>query len=678
MFSTNPQRILEEIETSAKFRDDHIRMLDEIVAGYHGAAWKIGSQVNTPENYAFNWVATMGAKLAFSIPRTKVNAGNDPASIYESQGLERAANRWMRKSDYGQTLARQVVDFGFAHGVTMVSPQMRPGEHDKDAPIYWPVIDVLDIRDVVWDRLARTPDKIRFIARRVITDKEDLLKRAEDFHDEGWDKTAIETMQVDGVRRDSTLGSGPMRGEVEYWECYIPEVEVELTEDEAEDTQLAAKNGDKLYNGSIHCVAYVSSGKAGGEAGVGASIRAPRAFFGPREGPFTIHGCYPVRNSTYPLSVVCANKEQTDVLNKQVCAGLEDADCYKHIVAYDGLSNADADALANSKNGDRVKVGGFDKNKVADLESGGMSEARMNMIEYLRLRADRNFGTSDSGRGMVSGRGTATENAIADSNSSTRTGFISNQFRNGVNKDIRKLCWYLRNDYRTSFLLDDGSLYLGGYDKVKAVEYAAKRGVIKPEIAEKMAEIWKDKEKILAAAQMEEQQAQQEGRQPRPLPPEIQQVLSLMSDERMPFEELDIEIEAYSMERTDEALQQRRLSEGGNMIINQMPLVPQFPFFDWKRWFDISGEALNLPSLGSLLNVDGMKQAQQQMQAMQQAEMEATTAQAEAAQGTPDSGMRTPPKMKPAGASSAGQGSGLPGNRSGARAGAATKSGGGG
>ena len=82
------------------------------------------------------------------------------------------------------------------------------------------------------------------------------------------------------------------------------------------------------------------------------------------------------------------------------------------------------------------------------------------------------------------------------------------------------------------------------------------------------------------------------------------------------YEDLDLEIDPYSIEKTNQASQQRRATEVIGLVGNLAPLIPQAPYVDWPKLIDYLGHSLNMPELGSLVDMQAATQmGQQQMMA---------------------------------------------------------------
>jgi len=90
------------------------------------------------------------------------------------------------------------------------------------------------------------------------------------------------------------------------------------------------------------------------------------------------------------------------------------------------------------------------------------------------------------------------------------------------------------------------------------------------------------------------------------------------------FDDLETEIEPYSMERTTEGLQQKRAAELFNMVAQVAQLAPMTPWVNWKQMLDVLGDAFNMPDLGDIFDVDA---AIEQQPTQQEASKPKTTRQ---------------------------------------------------
>jgi hypothetical protein len=92
---------------------------------------------------------------------------------------------------------------------------------------------------------------------------------------------------------------------------------------------------------------------------------------------------------------------------------------------------------------------------------------------------------------------------------------------------------------------------------------------------------------------------------------------ALKSGPRHAFDALMVRIEAMSMERVSEQLQQKRVLEGVSMIGQLLEMQKMFPEFDAKSAADDISGKLNMPGLGKHMPDKGTMSAEQQQQMQQ-------------------------------------------------------------
>ena len=78
------------------------------------------------------------------------------------------------------------------------------------------------------------------------------------------------------------------------------------------------------------------------------------------------------------------------------------------------------------------------------------------------------------------------------------------------------------------------------------------------------------------------------------------------------YDDLLMQIDPYSMERTSEVVLQRRAIEVVQLIGNIAPLFAQAPWVDWPTVMGMLGQTMNIPSLGSIIDLEKAGQAMQQ------------------------------------------------------------------
>jgi hypothetical protein len=85
------------------------------------------------------------------------------------------------------------------------------------------------------------------------------------------------------------------------------------------------------------------------------------------------------------------------------------------------------------------------KDKALKVETGTMSNQRIEYIDIVQQRLDRTSGFGDAQKGKAAGK-TATESQIVDSNSDLRTDWMRQQIARATENVLRKVAWYLFYD----------------------------------------------------------------------------------------------------------------------------------------------------------------------------------------------------------------------------------------
>jgi len=82
---------------------------------------------------------------------------------------------------------------------------------------------------------------------------------------------------------------------------------------------------------------------------------------------------------------------------------------------------------------------------------------------------------------------------------------------------------------------------------------------------------------------------------------------------RMPgWEDLEVSVDAYSMERVSEALVQKRAMELLQITTTVAQGMAAMPFVKWREILSVVGDSLNMPHLADLIDQRAMQQAMQQ------------------------------------------------------------------
>lgn len=308
----------------------------------------------------------------------------------------------------------------------------------------------------------------------------------------------------------------------------------------------------------------------------------PQPYYGPACGPYTVFGAYTVPSDVYPLGPMTMALPLIEETNDHAKTMSYSAAAYRRLVMVDSRGSKMAQDVASTPDMFVVPAENMDRDRVVPLEIGGVTQQQMAYQNIMSARLDRLTGMSEVIRGSVSGDATATEVSTASASSGLRLGYIQRQFADAVNSAMYKCAWYIVND--------DTEIPLGPQASSFGLPARAKGSEMGIDLAE-----------------------------------------------------MTLDVQAYSMERTSEALQQRRAVELLQIVGNVGQQVAAMPFINWERLTAIVGDALNIPDMGDILNVEEMKKAVEQAQQAQQAQMQEKEAQAASQQAAARSRMQTGP-----------------------------------
>ena len=287
-------------------------------------------------------------------------------------------------------------------------------------------------------------------------------------------------------------------------------------------------------------------------------IREPRPFYGPPWGPYSLFGAYIEPDSPYPVSPLVASYAQISELNAHVRSMSISAAKYKRlvIVADQELQRkltADPDNFVILTDDEN-----FSSDKVVVVELGGITSQQLEHYGLFRERLDRVSGLSDPQRGVTTPGVTATADAIAEASNTLRVAYIKKKFATGVRQDLRSKAWYLYHEERVEFAL--------------GAEASEALGMIEP-------------------------------------------IFHGGATPDTSFADLELEIEAFSMERTNEVLIQLRTKEAADLIIAISQLLT-VPGVKWRKLVQKIGDSLNMPDLVDVLDEGMIEQLAQMGQQM--------------------------------------------------------------
>ena len=571
MLNADPRDLMEEIKAAVTFRDKHIKSLDDQHQRFRGPHYLSESydvaDDYAPENTYYEYVSLMIPKLIFDNPRVQVASRKPGPANDVAMAMRHGLNRWVRDCTLRKRLVELATDMLFSFGIAIVKEDfintsdgavMLP-EKDVQEPSkpMWPVVERLCQKQFIIDPGCQRFSDAAFMGHEVRRTRDDLLEMANKFPAQGWDKEAIREAAAASSDRDKHRVAATPERD-----------EIVFYEVWMPDYELSDSPGSAMgFHGTIFTVAAAKTYESAQP--IGKFLRKPRPYYGPRTGPYSLFGVYKVPDSPMPLSPLTAVEAQISDLNQHVRAASTSMLKHKRIV---GVNDPRTAQLVKDVGHDYVAVVPFEDGRaqVQEFELGGQTDQQRLWIATCRERADRALGMDEALRGAVSGAGTATEHTIASEAANARIAYIKQAFSDSVTALLEKVAFYMYHDDRIVFPLG---------------EDVAKEMMLPPDVVPYFAGGGHDK-------------------------------FSGYS-----FEDLELEIEPYSMERASEGLAQKRALEVHSIILNTLPAMQQYPDYPWKDHFQKIGNSMNQPDLpelvpmGMLERFGKMIQAQTQMEA---------------------------------------------------------------
>ncbi len=536
MFDVSAENLWLEIKAAERFRDNHLTQVQNMIDYYAGSAYRGDGSIDWSENHMFEYIRLNTSKVVFDNPKVRIRSRRPASQGQVAVALQHGLNRNIRDTNLRRLLKRVFVSQCFSWDCvqTVIEPQNwmdpRTGETYQ-----WPQSYQIENKRFFFDPLCRWFGGARYAGHKYVRDKEDILSEAREFPDKGWIVGNINEIAadsgVDELGRKSGVQQDLRRKELVLYEIWVPEVELD--------------DPDKGFNGALYTIAVAPNEKGEGNT---AYVREPRPFYGPRWGPYTLYGVYPVPNDPWPLSPFVAVRAQMEQLNNIVSAANRSIESYKKIIICSADNPDLYKKLKNTPDMFVVPVRGFQKDQVVEVELGGITKQHVEQIQLALDRMDRNSGIDEAHRGNVGSRSTATEIAVADEAAKGAISYVQQEFQDATIQMLETRCWYMYHDDRVSFPLGEAAI-----------------------MDLQMGEPWFEGGRV-------------------------------GSEREFAYDDIELSIEAFSMERMSEALQRAQYKEQLDLAIQAAGVIPNTPFYDWKMIFDRGGDVNNDPSWGDFFN----------------------------------------------------------------------------
>ena len=528
-------------------RKGHARLKRRFCGAWYSTTQQADEDGLQHENHEYEYVSLTLARLCGGgEPRMRVQSRAGAPQRKVAQAIEHGINRLIRDVKLRRKLIPVFEDMLFGWGVMQVANEDAVGRKAiKGVQPKRPVPKRISPDRCGWDPHATDWEDKRFAFHRWVMTRQELLDLADD-EESGWDKQAIRDLPA-GVDKKA-LGRAEtdvdLDGieEIDGWEVWV--------RDEQLDDEHAPEKG---YNGVIHTLASCVTSENKLE---GREIREPRAYYGPPSGPYVFFGYLPVPDESFPLSPLVAVKSQADSLNAFTGSAIRAAANRKRIGILEA-SEPELVKIKDAKDGEWVAQVAFDRSKAQEYEIGGLTPQMITAVQMERERLDRNSGIFEAQRGSVTGAATASENVIANEASSARFALLQQQADAGVLDLCNVLAWYLYHDERVIFPLGD--------ETAEAIE-------------------------------------EEVGEAPGPESALWFKGGTFNEPSDYTYEDLELDMEPYSLGRTSEVVQAQRMGQLVNVATVIAPALVQNPHLDAELLMSSLADSTNNDDLRKLID----------------------------------------------------------------------------
>jgi len=484
----------------------------------------------------------------------------------DSIGLKYALEVLMDRQGWLSIWQQMAADALAWRGVGMVT-------HDPDAPypryMEGQTFLTWDGRELTVDRAATmTMPRMHYIAPEAyFSDPYATLSEQRRYEGHCWMESVdlIRAQAADDEENDwvqEAVGELTEQGEtgkVKVVQLYTPH----FIDDEA----VANYSGDEdpsdrtLYTGTIYTML------ADGDRAY-RDLRRPRLYRGPAAGLYAVGECVPNPGGGTRIAPFRAGLEQVDLDARAGAAVTKAAIAYKRfIVANNGIADKIREALQDGVVD--VEVAAEFIEGIRQLETGGISNELMQILQVSGESADKTLGMSDTLRQVAGSDTTATAESLANQAYTTRTGLYAAPLFSTYEKMLSSAAWHIEHSPDFAIHLPDEAVEEGVQD-LKRAGLPVDGAQLDPNARELVLYVGGS-------------------------------ALNRKGDPGAAIDGKSIRIVPMSMARTNEGLQQKRVLDGANLLMQALNIKAGHPGFDAKRYLNDAGAKLNQPNLGDYL-----------------------------------------------------------------------------
>lgn len=509
-------------------------------------------------------------------PRIAVESMVPGSARSDSIGLQYALEVLMDRQGWLQIWQQMAADALAWRGVGMVT-------YDPDAPypryMEGQTFLTWDGRELTVDRAATmTMPRMHYIAPEAyFADPHAALSEQRRYEGHCWMESVdlIRAQAADDEENDwiqEAVGELTEQGEtgkVKVVQLYTPH----FIDEEA----VANYRGDEdpsdrtLFTGTIYTML------ADGDRAY-RDLRRPRLYRGPAAGLYAVGECVPMPGGGARMAPFRASLKQVDLDARVGAATMKAAISYKRfIVANNGIADTIRQALQDGVVD--VDVASEFIEGIRQFETGGIPDALLKVLEISDMAVDRTQGMSDTLRQNPGSDTTATAESLANQAYTSRTSLYAAPLFTAWEQMLSTVAWHIEHSPDFAIHLPDEAVEEGVQD-LKAAGMPVDGVALDPQ----------QREMVLYVGG------------------------SALSKDGNPGVAVDgkaIRIVPMSMARTNEGLQQKRVLDGANLLMQGIQIKQANPNFDLVRYLNDMGSKLNQPGLGDYMPAEGVQPPQQ-------------------------------------------------------------------
>lgn len=447
------REVSEDQDRRKVWQKDLVRMR----AAFASPGYNEGGEYD-PENVAYSLASLYLPFTLFDNPYHDVWTPRTGIVKFYSEMLRLGLDNWALDIDLVQVLEDVRMDMIFGQGIAMVTREPVQGNQEPgiEGEIkYRPAVYRIAPERFGMDRRALSRRECRYMHHEWLIDIDDLRELAKE-DPENWDRVAIEQLSHCLDEDEDTEPGEPDRHQVRLVDIWIPGQRDKKAKVGHHGVVCTIASPTYSQKYEVEVPGTKESAKA-----LRRHVMRPRAYYGPRSGPYEVFATFNVPSQPWGLSTLVANAVTNRILNEQTRRQLADAETLREFGIMRGDDETVREKFMTTPHGGMMTTDEFDNTGYQTVKVGGASAERQAIIEILRAMSDRNMALTDAQKGTVSG-GSATENVFAQNAATARVGWDQRKTAMSASRVSGKAAYWIWNDEEVVTEVGSGLWMSGG------------------------------------------------------------------------------------------------------------------------------------------------------------------------------------------------------------------------